>query len=507
VSDRKIIIIGGGIAGLSAGCYLRMNGYETTIYESHHSPGGLCTSWKREGYTFDGCIHWLVGSGPDDDFYDLWNELIDMRQLQIMDYEEFFRVEDEDRKSLRVFTDIDRLEREMKDVAPGDSEIIEGFAAAARKCLRIRLPIKRAPEVYGFLDTVKFFAKILPLFRIYRKWGKLSAADLAARCKNPLLQKAILHMFLPDSSVLFLLMTLAWMHKKSAGYPIGGSLNFARLIENRYKELGGDIVYQSKATKIFVDGDQAKGIQLENGERHNADVIISAADGHYTLFEMLEGKYVSDEVRAFYKDLKIFPSLVMVSLGIARAFGGEPPCLIFPLKDPFVIDERSKQEEMYVRIFYYDPTLAEKGKTCITVMFGTEHYEYWRDLRSGDKEKYDEEKERIARATIEILDNRFGNIKDNVEVWDVATPATLIRYTNNWKGSFEGWLPTPKAIRLRMKKTLPGLRNFYMIGQWVEPGGGLPPALTSGRNVTQMICKQDKKEFRIMTRSGKGKND
>ena len=140
-------------------------------------------------------------------------------------------------------------------------------------------------------------------------------------------------------------------------------------------------------------------------------------------------------------------------------------------------------------------------------MFGTEHYEYWRDLRSGDKEKYDEEKERIARATIEILDNRFGNIKDKVEVWDVATPATLIRYTNNWKGSFEGWLPTPKAIRLKMKKVLPGLRGFYMIGQWVEPGGGLPPALTSGRNVTQMICKQDKKEFRTMTWSVKGKNN
>ena len=60
---KSIAIIGGGIAGLSAGCYGRMNGYETTLFEMHTQPGGQCTSWKRNGYTVDGCLHWLVGSG------------------------------------------------------------------------------------------------------------------------------------------------------------------------------------------------------------------------------------------------------------------------------------------------------------------------------------------------------------------------------------------------------------------------------------------------------------
>ncbi|OYT33480.1 hypothetical protein B6U96_15390 [Archaeoglobales archaeon ex4484_92] len=60
--SKKVIIIGAGIAGLSTGCYLQMNGYETQIFEMSQSPDGLCTSWKRKGYVFDGCIHWLVGS-------------------------------------------------------------------------------------------------------------------------------------------------------------------------------------------------------------------------------------------------------------------------------------------------------------------------------------------------------------------------------------------------------------------------------------------------------------
>ena len=82
-----------------------------------------------------------------------------------------------------------------------------------------------------------------------------------------------------------------------------------------------------------------------------------------------------------------------------------------------------------------------------------------------------------------------------MEVVDVSTPATVIRYTNNWKGSFEGWLLTPKIGLKQMKKTLPGLKHFYMAGQWVSPGGGLPPAILSGRDVAQIICMKDKKKF------------
>ena len=96
---------------------------------------------------------------------------------------------------------------------------------------------------------------------------------------------------------------------------------------------------------------------------------------------------------------------------------------------------------------------------------------------------------------MEALDRRYDDIIPNTEMIDVSTPSTVIKYTNNWKGSLEGWLLTPKMGFRRMKKVLPGLENFYMAGQWVEPGGGVPTGLLSGRNVTQIICKEDKKRF------------
>lgn len=499
MSNKKAIIIGAGMSGLCAGSYLQMNGYDTEIFELHDIPGGLCTAWKRKEYTFDFCVHWLVGSSPAEPFYDLWKELIDMEKLDFVDHEVFFQVEDKEGRTLRIFTDVDRLEEEMKKVAPEDKDVIEDFMGGVRKFLPFKMMVNKAPEVMNPLDGLKMMFKMLPYFGTFRKWEKITAREFAGRCKNPLLGRAILEMFLPESSVFFLLMTLVYMHKRSAGYPIGGSLNLAEAIEKKYISLGGKINYNSRVEKVIVENDCAKGISLENGETHMADIVISAADGYSTIFKMLEGKYVDEKLRGYYsgqsEKLKVFPSLVFVSLGVSRRFDNEPHSLVFPLKRPIVMDESTQHEYLPVRIFNFDPTLAPEGKTSLTMMLGTYNYEYWVDLRKNNREKYRQEKRRIVDEVIEALEERFGNIKSNVEVTDVSTPSTLIRYTDNWKGSFEGWQPGPGTMMLRMSKTLPSLKNFYMIGQWVEPGGGLPTALMSGRNVAQIICKKDGKKF------------
>jgi len=492
---KKVKIIGAGIAGLSAGCYLQMNGYDTEIFELHNIPGGLCCAWKRKEYTIEGCIHWLVGSSPADNFYSLWNELIDMKNMEFVDHEEFIRVEDKDGNFIRVFTDVNKLEKEMLEKAPEDKELISEFTNAIRKFLKLNMPIEKAPETYNLLDGIKMMLRFIPYIGALKKWSSISAQEYADKCKNTLLKKTIELLFIPEMTVFFLIMTLVWMHKKSAGYPIGGSLKFARLIEKKYLELGGKINYKSKVKKIITEENSAKGIILENGETQDADIVISAADGHYTIFEMLEGKYINKEIKGYYENYKTFPSYVQVSLGVSKTFEDVPHSLHFPLEKPLIIDKDSKHEYIGVRIFNFDTTCAPEGKTVITAMFLTGNYKYWEDLRKSDKEKYKSEKERIAHDVIEILERKFGNIQSNIEVINVSTPATVIRYTNNWEGSFEGWILTPKMGLRQMKKVLPGLKNFYMAGQWVEPGGGLPSAILSGRNVTQIICKKDKKKF------------
>ncbi|MBK9613853.1 FAD/NAD(P)-binding protein [Candidatus Amarobacter glycogenicus] len=82
--EKSIIIIGAGVAGLAAGCYAQMNGYRSQIFELHDIPGGLCTAWERQGYTIDGCIHYLFGSAPGQPFHQVWEELGALKGREII---------------------------------------------------------------------------------------------------------------------------------------------------------------------------------------------------------------------------------------------------------------------------------------------------------------------------------------------------------------------------------------------------------------------------------------
>jgi len=496
MSEKSIIIIGAGIAGLSAGCYAQMNSYRTRIFEMDTRPGGLCTAWKRKGYTIDGCIHWLVGSRPGTAFYRFWEELGAVQGRPMIDHEEYMRVEGKGGKVFIVYTDINRLEQHMKELAPEDKDVTEEFIEGVRTCTRFEMPIEKAPELYSPIDGLKMMVKMFPFLRFMRKWGKISIQDFAKRFKNPFLREVFPLTFdLPDFPMMASLMTLAWMHQKTAGYPVGGSLEFARSIEQRYLDLGGEIHYKSPVTKILVEHNRAVGVRLADGTEHRSDIIISAADGHTTIFKMLDGKYINNKIQGYYDKLPVFFPLIYIGVGVARSFDELPHSvsgLIFPFDEPVTLDGKERNR-LGLQIFNFDPGLAPEGKTALRVMFDSD-YERWKQLKQ-DPDRYKAEKEQIAEEVITLLDQRFPGLAAQVEMYDVATPMTWEHYTGNWRGSFEGWLITTKTFGMRMSKTLPGLENFYMAGQWVEPGGGLPTAVMSGRNVTQIICKQDKKKF------------
>ena len=99
--EKSIIIIGGGLTGLAVGCYGRMNGYRTSVFEMHDKAGGVCTGWQRKGYTIDGAMNWLVGTKPGTSFYKFWEELGAVQQWQIFNHDQHSLIEDENGK---VFT-------------------------------------------------------------------------------------------------------------------------------------------------------------------------------------------------------------------------------------------------------------------------------------------------------------------------------------------------------------------------------------------------------------------
>jgi phytoene dehydrogenase-like protein len=503
MTDKSIIIIGAGIAGLSAGCYLQMNGYRTQIFELHDKPGGLCTSWKRKGYTIDGCIHFLLGARPGIDLYQVWEELGAIQGQTMIEHEEYMRIEGNEGQALILYTDADRLEQHMLELAPEDADTIDELMKTAESAGKLEMSFMKAPEVKSFAEKAGAMLKMVPRLPLVMKWAKVRYGDYGMRFKNPFLREAfaVLPEDVAEMPAFGLFQNIAWYGKGVTGYPLGGSMEFARAVERRYLDLGGEIHYCDRVAKIPVEadpagrGDRAVGVRLEDGAEHHADIIVSAADGRATIFDMLEGNYVDDKIRGYYDELPLWRPLLHVALGVARTF--DVPSSIegtsFLLDEPVNIAGR-ELTRLPVQIYNFDPTLAPEGKTVMRVMLMTE-YEYWKELRT-DRDRYRAEKEQVAETVIAQLDRRYPGLAAQVEMCDVATPITFERYTGNWKGNHQGWLPTTETFGLRMDKALPGLEKFYMAGQWVQPPGGLPMAAVSGRYVTQIICEADGKPFR-----------
>lgn len=497
---QSVIIVGAGIAGLSAGCYARMNGYRTTIFEMHNIPGGLCTAWTRKGYTWDISMHLLTGSRSGS-LHEMWRELGAVQHRKFVYHDVLTRVEDGD-TSVDFCADTQKLEEQMLAISAADTERIREFIRifGGRSIIGL-LPLD-APGTGGGLSALKMLFAMLPLLGMFRKYGKMTLREFSDGFRDPFLRAAI--PFILDHPGWpmpgYPMMGVTGFRTSAlteSGVPIGGSKQVIEDIADRYQRLGGEVHYRCKVTELIVEGDRTCGIRLEDGTEHRADIVLWAADGHTLLFDLLGGRYLSDELRTRYREWQVVRPMVHVMLGLTRDMSKEPCRLTFKIDKPITVGE-TEFPWIYFMHHGFDTTSAPQGKTAAEVWYDTE-YDYWAKLYQ-DKPAYEAEKQRIADETIAALDTRWPGLAADVEVVDVPTPATYHRFTGNWQGSVDGWYITPDNMGKPAILTLPGLPGLYMAGQWTAPFTGTVIAALTGRQAVQLLCKADRKKFQTTTK-------
>jgi phytoene dehydrogenase-like protein len=290
---------------------------------------------------------------------------------------------------------------------------------------------------------------------------------------------------------------LSMLSVGDAGWPIGGSAALSRNIEKHYLGLGGEVHYNSKVKKIIVEKDIAKGVQLEDGSEQFADLIISAADGYSTIVGMLNEKYTNQFIRSYYNS---YPKNQYLGLeiwyGVNRSFSNEPHAMVLFLEQPLTVEGKEK-DRLDIEIFNFDQTLAPSGKTVIKVNFDS-NYDYWKEL-SAKPENYRIHKQQLADKVAEKLEKRFPGFMAQIEAVDVVTPVSVEHWTGGYRGFAQPW-PAPAELAKDINKngvsrTLPGLQNFYMVGQWAAGTFGISTVCLMGRNLVRELCKKDDKKF------------
>lgn len=186
---EKILIIGAGPAGLSAGIHALQNGFEAVIYEKQQLPGGLCTARRVHDYIFEGCIGALQGTKPGSQFNKLWQEICPFNEMTIINHEKIMSVESSEGEPLHLYSDLNRLEEHLSKLFPENGPEVKEICGAAKKMSRIEIPFDKASGPTGLKDITTMMFKMLPLFNVLGRYSRISVEEYAERIKAPLLKK------------------------------------------------------------------------------------------------------------------------------------------------------------------------------------------------------------------------------------------------------------------------------------------------------------------------------
>ncbi|WP_234343855.1 phytoene desaturase family protein [Streptomyces sp. NRRL F-5123] len=507
----KVIVVGAGVSGLAAGCYAQMSGMESRIFEKHVLPGGCCTSWARQGYLFDYCIDWLIGTAPGNDAHQVWRELGALDGKSITDFEIFNRVVDEHGREVRFYNDPDRLQAHLLELSPADARHIRRFCADLRRFTAIDLyPFLTPPPLRSVREKLELARKVLPAFRLFWRTGATQMDAFCARLQDPLLRRAFPFVFFQDHEVFPLLpylFNMAAAHRGNCGFPQGGSLGLARSVEKRYRGLGGRVDYRSAVTRVLVEGDRAVGVELKNGTREFADHVIAACDGPTVLRKLLDGRWSSPVTRALFDEAlhrpeTLYPGVVSAFVGLTGDLPPDTPhsttYLLSPEDSARLPAVRQNSLVVQVRSQYADG-FAPPGRSVVHCTYFSD-FGYWQELRAASRKRYRARKREVADFLRDFLERKHPGTAERTEVVDVATPVTLRRFTGNHEGSILAWKSFTDTEKLtdrlvgRDRMRLPGLAGFSMTGQWVA-GGGLIRAASAGRFAVHYLCDELKVPF------------
>lgn len=483
---KKVIIIGGGIAGLTAGIYARQSGFDTTIFEMHSIPGGFCTSWRRKGYLFEGGMHWLTGSGKDQPLYRGWKEVGALDETTSVLYRDPFLTFDHMGETVYLYRDLGKLEAHFGEVSPEDRAAIRRLCKDVKAFQKMKMPVmdikgvkvkQKSPMNMGDM------LGMLPLLPKMSKLGNMTAQEYTAQFKSPALRAILNDITGADSNCVGMIATLATLTSGDGGYPKGGSLAMALDMAKRFEALGGKTVYNVRVEKVIMEDGRAQGVAV-GGETVPADAVIVTQDTLAAIDMLFDRPLDEPWMREMRKNT--LPMLnVFIGMGVEADLSALPGSLMFSLEKPVTVGSVAIESLGVYNYAAYEG-YAPQGCSALTAVIMGDSYDFWKKRKEDGS--YEEEKQKAGDTVVALLSKKWPQIAGKVAVTDVATPVTYERYCGSFKGS---WMSVMRKGQKMLTYPIANesLKNLYFAGQRMMPPGGLPTAFDTGRKAVQYLCR------------------
>lgn len=489
---NKIAIIGGGISGLAAGIWGQKQGFQTVIFDKNSAPGGFCAGWKAGVQQVGFCFRGLIGTKENTALNHLWRETGALGNTLIIEPESFLSVSENDR-SITLWQDLERFEREAKKLSTEDAPTISMFCSAIRTVAEYEIPAQKPDELLGPLERLKAGNKEAE--KLLQKASEVSMKQFVNEFRNPVLRRLFSSVQPQNGTLALFLFQYAMFVSGNCGLPVGGAAALARRMAEQYQRLGGVLRLNATVEQILTANGAARGIELHSGERYFSHWTIAACDPDVTIHHLIPPHTELDKnFQQRYEDRLHNP----IFTGFYCAFRtNQDPGLMLHMQD-FEVDPFSIGKTLVNRLCLiqssYDSQLGQNGNAQFVCLIpqAEESYNYWEEL-SQNEVLYEAETNKIMKKVLEQLRKKFPEL--DLKPVCCAAPDFFSRRFGAYHGTWSPFITLPGTKYQPVPFMVPGVRRLLLSGQWMHAEGGLHAALIEGRFSIQRICHKERLPF------------
>ncbi len=496
--QKKVVVIGAGLGGMSAAISLAAAGFKVEVHEKNDRPGGKLNVLKKDGFSFDlGPSILTLPQFFKSLFQRAGKRFEDYVPIQTVTphWRNFF----EDGTVLDLHMDPARMQSELRKLKSYSDSLWSNWQAFLRYS-RQQYDILDEGYFEQGLDTLWDFLRFYGLFRIATgiDFRRRMAESIRGYFENPYL-RSILEYFIKyvgssayDAPGYMNLMPNI-QFQFDLWYVPGGMYGIAQGLEKLTRELGVELCLGSEVAAILHRDRRANGIRLVDGRTVSADYVVSNMEV-IPAYERLLG-----EDRRFLRKLGRFEpacSGLVLHLGTNRIYPQLAHHNFFYSQDQkrhFQIVFREKRLPEDPTIYLVaptrsDPSQAPPGCDNIKVL---PHIPYLNEMRPYTREDYLRFKERVVDKL-----ERMGltDLRKHTIVEDVWTPYDIQAWYYSNRGSIYGVVSDWKRnYGFKAPKRSRRYRNLYFTGGSVNPGGGMPMVILCGQKVCDLIVRQEQR--------------
>ena len=491
--NKKVVIIGAGVGGLTTGIYLAQKGYQVSIYEKNAYIGGRCSHISKDGHRFDiGATLLMMPDLYEKAYQKMGKNLYD--ELDLIRMSPIYKIIFPDGENISFSSDLKQLQQQLERIEPGSFNSFLKYMHKSYDCYKVSMkhiidrnyfnPLQfYSPKNVGLLMKLRAFKNHYAEASKYFKSEYLRIVFTFQNIyvgQNPFTASAIFSM-LP-----FLELT------DGVYFPKGGMTQITKNLEKIAKDEGVEIFLNSPVEKITTQGKKVSGVLLQNGNQIDSDIVVANADLPSVYKKLLPESRMQKKIN----NMKYTCSAFVFHWGMKKEYQQLDQHNVFVSNNYHenirkVFTEKTVPEDtsFYVHSpVKTDKSVAPDGGDSLSIIVPVGHYD--KSANQDWKAMKEEARDGVIRR---LKKEGLTDIEENIKFEVCYTPYTWDTLFNLEKGAVFGSLShnimQMGYSRLRNKHDY--YKNLIFTGGSTHPGNGVPMVLISSRLTSERIIKNN----------------